>query len=462
MNYRFADTLTERDVKHHIAHRFDVPMGCQRMRIRLHFAPHLVDDVKNMLTLTLFDPAGFRGAGHRGGNTHEVTIAPDRATPGYLAGVLPAGEWVAQIDTHMILPGAPCRYELDITLEIDAAALEPELAAPPPPRVDRVVNPKAGWYRGDLHAHTLHSDASWDVVDLVAAARAQGLDFVALTDHNTISPLTEMAQHTAADLLTLGGIELTTFWGHAVCLGSSQWIDWRVTQRSEQMADIARQVYDRGELFIIAHPLDLGDPYCTGCRWLYPALMPGPARFVEIWNGPWGGSTASRKKNEGGLSLWYDWLNAGHRLVATAGSDVHGPTLYARQPGFNVVHANELSQRGIFDALRCGHLYLSAGPQLQLAAHTASGVTATMGDTLTAVPALDAIIVRATWRDCPTSTRLRLIVDGHVQQQQSVSGAGEREWTLSPGSVRWCVLEIRADNGDILAVTNPIFLTRAA
>ena len=44
------------------------------------------------------------------------------------------------------------------------------------------------WYRGELHSHTHHSDASWPVQDLVNAARQKGLDFITLTEHNTISP----------------------------------------------------------------------------------------------------------------------------------------------------------------------------------------------------------------------------------------------------------------------------------
>ncbi|MEZ4615053.1 MAG: hypothetical protein R2867_05995 [Caldilineaceae bacterium] len=43
------------------------------------------------------------------------------------------------------------------------------------------------------------------------------------------------------------------------------------------MATIATQLYDKGQLYIIAHPYAIGDPYCTGCRWLYTQMMPGTA-----------------------------------------------------------------------------------------------------------------------------------------------------------------------------------------
>src|SRR4051794_20675972 len=112
MDYQFVETLTARDVKRHIPHRFVVPANASQIDIHLHFTPERVEGIQNMLTLTLFAPNGFRGAGHRGGSTHVVYLTPTEATPGYLAGPLPAGEWIAQIDTHMIMSGEPCLYQL--------------------------------------------------------------------------------------------------------------------------------------------------------------------------------------------------------------------------------------------------------------------------------------------------------------------------------------------------------------
>ena len=36
------------------------------------------------------------------------------------------------------------------------------------------------WYRGDLHAHSIHSDAAWDIPDLLNWAHERGLDFATL------------------------------------------------------------------------------------------------------------------------------------------------------------------------------------------------------------------------------------------------------------------------------------------
>ncbi len=387
MQLTFSDTLTSADVKRHIAHHFDLPSDCQRLTIHLTFKPAMVGDIRNLLTLTLFDPAGFRGAGHRGGAEHLVEISAGNATPGYAPGPLPSGRWTIQIDTHMILPGEPCRYQIEISADVERDSAEqnlPSALGSAVPDFARIANPNPGWYRGDLHAHTIHSDADWDVPDLVAAARDQGLDFVTLTDHNTVSGLAEMEAYATDGFLTMGGMELTTFWGHAVCLGVHEWIDWRVTRDGPEMAAIAERLNHDGRIYIIAHPNDQGDPYCTGCRWVYPGMMPGPARLVEVWNESWvGNDDQNSDKNPEGLALWYEWLNRGLRMVATAGSDVHRPAGYANSPGFNVVYAEELSERGILRAIAQGHLYLSSGPTLDFTARGTSGAQAMMGDVLT-------------------------------------------------------------------------------
>jgi len=58
-----------------------------------------------------------------------------------------------------------------------------------------------------------------------------------------------------------------------------------------ELADRARQA---GATFIIAHPMSVGDPYCTGCDWGYPDMMPGNGRIVEVWNSEWGSDRQKR------------------------------------------------------------------------------------------------------------------------------------------------------------------------
>jgi hypothetical protein len=442
---RFVGELTARDCKRHIQLPFTVPAHTKQIEISLSFAPERVHGFHNMLTLTLFDPNGFRGAGHRGGANHQVFIDANSATPGYLPGHLPTGEWVAQIDSHMIMPGEPLHYWLDVTVTTgDATA--PTVDSPRKSTVRPQRGP--GWYRGDLHSHTNHSDAGdRTVVELVQMARDHGLDFLFLTDHNTTSSLSEVLSMADAAFLTAGGIELTTFWGHALCLGARQWVDWRVRPGSGEIARIAAESYAADQVFVIAHPNSGGDPGCTGCAWRYGDMMPGNARVVEIWNGPWAGDS----NNEATLALWYDWLNQGRRLAASAGTDTHGRQDYAARPGFNIIYAESLTEAALLRALVAGKLYLSSGPQLEFYARSESGRTWMIGDAVD-----EPVVLHWACHDAPANAQVRLIANGRLQQQWSSEWAASQV-TITPNQADWVVLEVRALAGELLAITNPVF-----
>jgi len=452
---RFEGVLTTRDCKRHVQHRVIVPQHCTQLDVDFRFTPEGAHDIRNLLTLTIFDPDGFRGAGHRGGNSHQVHIEARAATPGYLAGLLTAGEWIIEIDTHMIMPGEPLRYSLSVIA--DTAAGEPierssAVVGANDAMVGRAVCQGAGWYRGDLHSHTCHSDAAaFTVSDLVRLAGLCDLDFVFLTDHNTTAGLVEMDAAISANLLTAGGMELTTFWGHALCLGTREWVDWRLRPLTGEMAQVAEAMNAGGHLFVIAHPQADGDPGCTGCSWRFGDMMPGNARVVEIWNGPWNGDS----NNESALLLFYDWLNQGLRLVATAGTDAHGPAPEGLdvRPGFNVVYAASLSETALLDAIRVGHLYLSSGPELLLEAVAVDGRHWMVGDTVVTAATFSVL-----WDACPRDAQVRVIADGRPLTVWPAEGRGEGRWDMKQDEATWVVVEMRAADGEMLAVTNPIFL----
>jgi hypothetical protein len=450
MRISFQGHLSASDAKRYVDHAFEVPAGASRLSLHFSYEPARVEGVENLLCLSLFDPSGFRGAGHRSGVAQHVDIDVRRATPGYLPGALPPGRWLVEIDTHMIMPGEPCHYRLDIST--GQAGPEPAGASPSPPALRAVGGRGPGWYRGDLHTHTAHSDGYWDVAGLLAAARAYRLDFVTLTDHNTVSGLDEMARAASADLLTMGGMELTTYWGHALSLGLPRWIDWRTQPGGRSMPEVVGEVEQAGGTFVIAHPGSVGDPACTGCAWRYPDMMPGPARVVEVWNGPWDNDQSG---NEDSLALWYDWLNQGYRMIATAGTDAHSfePAL---EVGFSVVYAEALSQAAILEAIRRGHLYLSAGPKITFVARPEEGSRALipMGDALPAGAAAEIVVG---WEGCPSGAWLRLVANGQPLAEWEAEGDGSRTWPIALRHARWCLVEVRDAGGRMIALTNPIF-----
>ena len=91
----------------------------------------------------------------------------------------------------------------------------------------------------------------------------RGYDFVALTDHNTVSALSQFRQLAGETIATIPGMELTTFNGHALALGREDIVEWRVREGST-MSGLARSLQAAGSLYVIAHPRKEGHPFCTG------------------------------------------------------------------------------------------------------------------------------------------------------------------------------------------------------
>jgi len=460
--FTFSNTLTQADCKRHITHAFEVPQGATGIVIHMTYGPAKVDGIDNHLVISLFDPAQARGSRHYPGDLvegnrrlHHIEVNEHAATFGFVAGPIQPGLWQAMIHTNMVLPDEPLHYMLDVEIKQgDRQTTDGRRPTAIPSVVGRppsVVSPSSPrWFKGDLHAHTFHSDGDWDVPDLIAEARARGMDFVTLSDHNTASALAQMRGLAAPELLTMGGIELTTFYGHALALGVKDWIDWRVSD-TRSMPDIAREVEAVGGTFVIAHPMTEGDPICTGCDWAYDDMMPGNARLVEVWNsGVWPAS-----RNELALQLYYQWLNQGHRLVATSGTDTHGPASLEIQPGLDVVYADELSERAILGAIRQGHLYLSVGPKLELVARNTANETAMMGDVLRG----DQVTLTICWDAARPSDALRLIVNGEPKLTLRSASKGQHGWALKVTEPTWCCAELREANGNMRALTNPIFLS---
>ena len=104
----FTAVLTNQDMKKHIPYPVQVPPGTRLLRIRLSYAPHTVERIKNLLTLTILDPAGFRGRGSPPWQScwrWSSRIMPPR--PAFSPAPFQPGEWTVLVDTHMIMPARP-------------------------------------------------------------------------------------------------------------------------------------------------------------------------------------------------------------------------------------------------------------------------------------------------------------------------------------------------------------------
>ena len=150
--------------------------------------------------------------------------------------------------------------------------------------------PGAAWLAGDLHAHTVHSDGAMTVPELAAHAVSRGLDFVAVTDHNTVSHHRELASASAAYGVTLlPGQEVTTSRGHAGVLGDTGWIDFRTS--ADAWLDAAER---GGGLMSVNHP------FAGDVSWLHSMTRRPP--LLEVWHWSWLDPTWTTP-----LSWWQAW-----------------------------------------------------------------------------------------------------------------------------------------------------------
>ncbi|MEX1253718.1 MAG: CehA/McbA family metallohydrolase [Dehalococcoidia bacterium] len=444
---------------------FEMPPGAGRVEVSYHFQRD--DDVQpkwgadDVVDIGVFDQRGteFLEAGFRGwsgGARRSFFIDSTDATPGYLRGPLEPGEWNVFLGAR-ILHSDVMPYWINVSIDSDPEAPAEPLPTKPAPAPGATVNRATGWYRGDFHSHTEHSDGYNSIDEYATAAGRRGLDFLAITDHNTCSHFEEIAARPLRDgLLLIPGEEVTTFWGHANVWGLGRWTDFRVSDDGG-MQRVLDWVEERGGLFSPNHPK-------RGWPWEFDKVR--DFRVVEAWQGAW------RFYNEESLAFWAERLDAGARVVAVGGSDCHSipPAINLHpwtlgDPCTWVYAQGGLSEAGVLDAVRAGHVFVSedpTGPFLELTA-TCDGRDYLMGD---AIDAPEGALVRFRLRyRGPAKKKLRLVRDGAVWQEVI---AEREEQTLefeaplaAPGYVRAEAAGFRGrpERGEVVhALTNPLYL----
>jgi hypothetical protein len=337
---------------------FEVPAGTAAVTVRLSY-----DTSQGVIDLGCGSPRGFRG--WSGGARDEYTITSGWATPGYLPGEPEAGTWHVWLRLHRIPPQG-----LDYRLEISTASVappEPVAMEPPhgerPPRRDIPDVDGMRWFAGDFHAHTVHSDGALTVAELAELAHGRGLDFLAVTDHNTVSHHPCLAK-VDRGIALLPGQEVTTDRGHANVFGDVGWVDFR--RPADSWVEHAAS---EGGLISINHPLG-GD-----CAWLLPVSR--RPRVAEVWSSGWW------DRRWGAPLAWADaWRDD---VIAIGGSDFHHHGADGL-PGAPTTWVLAEDTGTVLDGVRAGRTAVSAGPDAPLLLR--------LGDELLALDADGLVLVR--------------------------------------------------------------------
>jgi predicted metal-dependent phosphoesterase TrpH len=346
---------------------FTVPTGVRQLHLRCDYSDRIGSDPMleggNTLDLGLFDARGIApgSLGFRGWSGSErtaITIDERWATPPYRPGPVQPGEWHLLLGPYKVGPrGLDWRAEIWFDPDLPPEPPSPAIAPP-----ERVTPPAAepGWLRGELHCHTQRSDGDATPAEIARAAQAAGLDFIAITDHNSPPGFASPPEGP----IVIPGIEITTYGGHWNAWGTDGWYEFR-TADAASVAAAMTEATAAGAFVSVNHPKPFGPDWIWGDDLGYAA--------IEVWNGPW------ERLNGMALARWEAHLRRGERVVAVGGSDTHRlrvprdrplaeptlgqPTIWVQAPQ---------APAEILAAIRRGNAFLSAspaGPQLYLDAN---------------------------------------------------------------------------------------------
>jgi hypothetical protein len=462
--------ITQADHETYVEVPFSVPENTERLTVTFEYDR----SNRTVIDLGIRDPNGFRG--WSGGNRSTFTLASSDATSAYIPGFLPPGEWRLILGVPNIRKGASASWSARVRLDPKGA-----------PSTGSAFHPGAirtgpGWYRGDLHTHSGHSDGSCDslsgrrvpcpVFRTLEAARAAGLDFIALTEHNSTSVYPELRALQAYydTLLVLPGREITTFQGHANVFGVTSPLPFQLgSARASTLDTVLDAVEAEGGLLSINHPGMPSGEACMGCGWTAPIPDCRRITAVEIANGGGLRLTGSAEGPLSGLPFWESLLDRGCRVTGVAGSDNHDPDAKGGSQApvgrpATVVYAPELSQPAILEGLRRGRVFVDlgapAGASVDLT--VASGkAQAGMGETLITRPAArlrltakvsgppDGTVEFVSGGPSGPATRAPVPIRGLSEVTM------ELPWT--PG-LKWVRADVRGADGKLILIGNPVYL----
>ncbi len=224
------------------------------------------------------------------------------------------------------------------------------------------------FWRGNLHTHSTRSDGVLEPEEVCRRYRAEGYDFLALTDHFVGKfgyPIVDTVPMRTAEFTTILGAELHSgamsngeLW-HILAVGLPADFAPSNTPGFVPLADqetgpeIAARAVAAGAFVAIAHPQWSG-------MTLADARSITAAHAVEIYNT----GCAMGCDRPDGFSIADLLLTEGRRLSLIATDDAHfsEPDHFG---GWVMVKATENTPEALLAALKAGNFYSSQGPELR-------------------------------------------------------------------------------------------------
>lgn len=218
-------------------------------------------------------------------------------------------------------------------------------------------------FRGALHIHTTFAEGLGTPESILAAARDAGLDFIAITDHNTMKSWEKDHAKKPGDPVLLKGIEISTKAGHLLGIGLQ--VPQESFSKDPQTA--IDEVLSAGGMPVLSHPTREAN------RWRDPTVVRFAGMEILNMNNVLSAVPFSRKLlflpqawiNEKGtlssivnvepdaIALW-DSLNSRRAIIGFCGADAHGPTFLgvpSYEAVFSTVSLHLVMRKGGADSL---------------------------------------------------------------------------------------------------------------
>lgn len=188
-------------------------------------------------------------------------------------------------------------------------------------------------YIGAIHMHTVYSDGSGTVKDIAGFADEVGLDYIIITDHNTLKALSDEGLY--GNTLVLAGCEINDKENknHYLAFGIKETFSTRLPAK-----EYVKKVKDAGGIGFLAHPHEKRNSMSEHPPFPWTEWDTKDFTGIEIWNhmSEWmEGLTEDNKYNyfvhplrsivspqTETLKKW-DELNKHRRVVGIGGIDAH-------------------------------------------------------------------------------------------------------------------------------------------
>lgn len=391
----FQLTINPDSHQSHIIFRVEVPKSTQELMIHYSYSPTeetvegnldyifsryqsdnnmAADDrdsilsVRNLITISAHSNQGFEGSCHRFEPTGTIIINQTASSKGMNSREIEPGFWDISLNLHSVVTP-----KTEVHCVIEAVHEEESMVHPPiqilemkklPLNRERNKDVPLHFQKVELHSHTHHSDAVHTTTELINEAMKQEINWLAITDHNTLSAFDEVSgiQHS---IPLIKGMEMTTFFGHFLTLGyqNQRPMDWTSIDRFT-INEKLKELKEQGLIIGIAHPFDVGSPYCTGCRWQYVLETLEHIDFIEVWNSE---DPHLSLSNADAVAKWTQLLNAGIEIAATCGRDWHHSNTTKVPASFYVLANHHAVEKEILEAVKLGRSYMTLSAEIDLA-----------------------------------------------------------------------------------------------